>query len=168
VKATFFMDGRQVNDHPDIARRVRDRGHEIGVHSMAHLDHDKDVEIALTDVREGAEVIESTLGVELKLFRAPYGHFALTTLREAERRGWVPVHWSAWGMDWNEGEDATTIAARVIADLAPGAIVLLHDCRRDKHVDCGPKLGALELVLAEARRRGLEPVTVSELLTGAP
>jgi peptidoglycan/xylan/chitin deacetylase (PgdA/CDA1 family) len=164
VKATFFMVGGQVKLHPDIAQRVRDGGHDVGLHSMAHLDHaGVGREAALADVRDGAEAIG-----DVRLFRAPYGHFVPATLAESERCGWTPVHWSAWGEDWREGESAETIASRVIADLAPGAIVLLHDGRREKHIECERMLGALELVLAEARSRGLEPVTVSELLTGAP
>jgi peptidoglycan/xylan/chitin deacetylase (PgdA/CDA1 family) len=160
VKATFFMVGSQVELHPEIARKVRDGGHEVGLHSMHHLDHaGVELDAALADVRDGAEAIG-----EFRLFRAPYGHFVPVTLAESERRGWTPVHWSAWGEDWREGEDTQTIADRVIADLAPGAIVLLHDGRREKRMDCERMLGALELVLAEARRRGLEAVTVSELL----
>jgi peptidoglycan/xylan/chitin deacetylase (PgdA/CDA1 family) len=166
VKATFFMVGTEVERHPAIGERVRDAGHELGVHSMSHLDHAEGSEAALADVRDGAATIERAIGVELKLFRAPYGHFVPVTLSESERRGWIPVHWSAWGEDWREGETPEAIAARVIVELNAGAIVLLHDGRREKRVDCERMLGALELVLAEAHARGLEPVTVSELLGG--
>ena len=164
VKATFFMDGREVLRFQHIARQVREAGHEIGLHSMDHLDHDESGEDALRDVRVGADVIERELDVNITLFRAPYGHFVLATLLESERRNWTPVHWSAWGEDWKPDETADSIAGRVIADLTPGAIVLLHDGRREKRFECPRMLGALELVLAEARARGLEPVTVSELL----
>jgi len=165
AKATYFMVSSQVELRLPIAERVRDAGHEIGVHSMAHLEH-AGVERgeALADVREGADTIERLLGVRPSLFRAPYGHFVPVTLAEAERRGWTPVHWSAWGEDWREGETASTIAGRVIADLAPGAIVLLHDGRREQAVECARMLEALELILAESRTRGLQPVTVGELL----
>jgi len=164
VKATFFMVGSEVESHPDIARAVRDAGHQVGLHSMAHLDHDDAADAALADVREGADAIERLLGVRPALFRAPYGHFVLSTLLESDRRGWTPIYWSAWGLDWLEDEVAQSIADRVIADLAPGTIVLLHDGRRQKPMHCGRMLEALELVLDEAQRRGLEPVTVGELL----
>ena len=165
LRATFFMVGSQLELLPEVARRVRDAGHEVGVHSMRHLDHAEiEREQAVADVVEGADAIERRLGVPVRLFRAPYGHFVPGTLTEAERRGWTCVHWSAWGVDWQAGESAQSIADRVIADLAPGAIVLLHDGRREKEVDCQRMLEALGLVLAEAKRRGLEPVTVGELL----
>ena len=165
LRATFFMVGSQLELLPEVARRVRDAGHEVGVHSMRHLDHAEiEREQAVADVVEGADAIERQLGVPVRLFRAPYGHFVPGTLTEAKRRGWTCVHWSAWGVDWQAGESAQSIADRVIADLAPGAIVLLHDGRREKEVDCQRMLEALGLVLAEAKRRGLEPVTVGELL----
>jgi peptidoglycan/xylan/chitin deacetylase (PgdA/CDA1 family) len=163
AKATFFMLGSEVETHVEIALSVRDAGHEIGLHSMTHLDHDQHQDKALADVREGAAAIERELGIQLCLFRPPYGHFFVATLRECESRGWTPVYWSAWGLDWG-ATDAQAIAGRVIEDLAPGTIVLLHDGRREKAFDCQRLLEALELILAEAERRGLEPVTVSELL----
>jgi peptidoglycan-N-acetylglucosamine deacetylase len=165
LRATFFMVGSQLELLPEVARRVRDAGHEVGVHSMRHLDHAViEREQAVADVVEGADAIERQLDVSVRLFRAPYGRFVPGTLTEAKRRGWTCVHWSAWGVDWQAGESAQSIADRVIADLAPGAIVLLHDGRREKEVDCQRMLEALGLVLAEAKRRGLEPVTVGELL----
>jgi peptidoglycan/xylan/chitin deacetylase (PgdA/CDA1 family) len=164
VKATFFMVGSEVEAHRDVARAVRDTGHEIGLHSMAHLNHDDDADAALADVRDGADTIEHLLGVRLSLFRAPYGHFVLSTLLESERRGWTPIYWSAWGLDWLEAEVPQSIADRAIADLAPGAIVLLHDGRFQKPMHCSRMLEALELILDEAEQRGLEPVTVGELL----
>jgi peptidoglycan/xylan/chitin deacetylase (PgdA/CDA1 family) len=165
AKATFFLVARQVENDPALARRVRDAGHEIGLHSMAHLDHERlEREQAVADVVDGAALIERELDVELRLFRAPYGHFVPGTLAEAERRRWRCVSWSAWGEDWLAGESADSIAARVLVDLGPGAIVLLHDSRREKAVDCARMLTALESILDDAERRGLEPVTVSELL----
>ncbi len=166
VKATFFMVGSQLRREPQIGERVRDEGHEVALHSMAHLDHaEVGAQAASADLLDGAQEIEGALGVRLGLFRAPFGHFVPATLALAEQRGWTSVHWSAWGEDWREGEGASSIAERVIADLRPGAIVLLHDGRREKPIECERMLGALELVLEEAGRRGLTPVTVGELLS---
>jgi peptidoglycan/xylan/chitin deacetylase (PgdA/CDA1 family) len=132
---------------------------------MAHLDHERiDREAAVADVVAGAALIERELGVALRLFRAPYGHFVPGTLAEAERRRWLCISWSAWGEDWLAAQSAESIAASVSTDLVPGAIVLLHDSRRDKPIDCARMLRALELVLERARRDGLEPVTVGDLL----
>lgn len=165
AKATFFVVGSQVERHPALAEAIRDAGHELGSHSMAHLDH---AEVgrheALADMLDGAAAIQRVLGVEPGLYRAPYGRFVPVTLAEAERRGWTCLLWSASGDDWRAGESGESIAERVLADLRPGAIVLLHDARHGEPVSCEPMLAALEVVLEEAGRRALEAVTVSELL----
>jgi peptidoglycan/xylan/chitin deacetylase (PgdA/CDA1 family) len=165
AKATFFLVGSEVERHPDMARAVRDGRHELGSHSMHHLDHaESERADALADMVEGANAIQRVLGMEPRLYRAPYGHFVPVTLAEAEKRGWGCVFWSASGDDWREGETAASIAERVLEDLRPGAIVLLHDSRRAKPTNCAPMLGALETVLEEAARRGLVSVSVGELL----
>ena len=166
VQATFFCVGEQVESYPDLARELVKAGHEIGCHTMRHLDHYVQADQACADMIEGAATIERLLGVGIGLYRAPYGHFVPETVLKAQRRGWKCVLWSALGEDWHADESAATIAARVTADLAPGAIVLLHDAQRYAHErdDCTPTIEASELVLDEAKRRGLEPVTVGELL----
>ena len=165
LKATFFLVGSQVERHPELAARLRDAGHELGLHSMAHRDHAQIPPAeAVEDVVAGADAIGRLIGVDVELFRAPYGHFVPATLAEAERRGWSCVMWSAWGEDWRDDRTAEKIAAQIVADLRPGAIVPLHDSRREQQVECARMLRALELVLDEAGRRGLSPVTVGELL----
>jgi peptidoglycan-N-acetylglucosamine deacetylase len=165
TRATFFMVGSQVELDPGRARAVLAAGHEVGSHSMEHLDHQHAPRSeAVADMVDGAVAIERALGVEPRLYRAPYGHFAPGTLAEAERRGWTCVSWSAEGVDWRAGETAHALFERIAPDLAPGAIVLLHDGRREQAVDCERMIEALGMVLDEATRRGLEPVTVGELL----
>jgi peptidoglycan/xylan/chitin deacetylase (PgdA/CDA1 family) len=165
ARATFFMVGSEVARDPGQAREVLTAGHEIGSHSMRHLEHQHaEREVAVADMLDGVETIERALGVEPRLYRAPYGHFAPGPLAEAERRGWTCVLWSAEGSDWREGETGEAILRRILPDLEPGAIVLLHDARRAKPTDCRPMLDALAGLLEEADRRGFEPVTVGELL----
>ena len=38
VHATFFIVGTAAIDHPDLVRRMLDEGHEIGVHTLTHVD----------------------------------------------------------------------------------------------------------------------------------
>jgi peptidoglycan-N-acetylglucosamine deacetylase len=163
--ATFFMTGAQARLDPSLARAVGAIGHEIGSHTLDHLDHERvPVEVALGDMLDGAVALERVFGGEPSLYRAPYGHFVPATLSEAEERGWVPVGWTALARDWEKGETAESIAERVIAGLEPGAIVVLHDGRHGKPGEHRAMLGALPGILDAARERGLEPVTVSALL----
>jgi peptidoglycan-N-acetylglucosamine deacetylase len=166
ARATFFMDGSQVEEHPDLAREVKAAGHEIGSHAMNHGNHDASLpEEAVADMVRGAEAIATALDVEPRLYRAPYGYFVPATVAEADRRGWTCVAWSAEGRDWEETETAESVADRIRPGLVPGAIVLLHDSRRGKPMDTDRLLGATGLILKELERRGLHARTVSDILS---
>ena len=165
ARATFFMVGAQAERYPDIARRVVSGGHEVGSHTYAHLDHHEvGGPEAVSDMLDGAGAIASVTGSTPSLYRAPYGHFVPETVAEAARRGWTCVFWSALGRDWEEGATPQSVAERVLADLEPGGIVLLHDARRALPMKPDPVTGATALLLDELGRRGLQALPVSDIL----
>jgi peptidoglycan/xylan/chitin deacetylase (PgdA/CDA1 family) len=165
AEATFFMVGSEVERDPGLARDVASRGHEIGSHSMHHLDHEAVApEQAVADMVAGAEAIATVLGFEPSLYRAPYGHFVPATVAEAERRGWTCVHWSVLGNDWEDDATSRSVADRILPGLEPGAIVLLHDSRRTKPMNPEAVTGATALLLEELARRGLRPRSVNEIM----
>jgi peptidoglycan/xylan/chitin deacetylase (PgdA/CDA1 family) len=165
ARATFFMVGSEAERDPELARAVLAAGHEVGSHSMHHLDHDQiEADAAVADMVDGARAIAAVLGFEPSLYRAPYGHFTVATVAEARRRDWLCVHWSALGEDWLEGMTGRLVADRVLPDLVPGAIVLLHDSRRQKEMDPEPVCDGTALLLEEMERRGLRSVAVREML----
>ena len=77
--------------------------------------------------------------------------------------------WNIAAGDWR-ADDGETLAARILAEAAPGAIVLLHDSlysyEEPAFRDRGPTIAALG-ILAE-RFSGYRFVTVSELLAHGP
>jgi peptidoglycan-N-acetylglucosamine deacetylase len=165
ARATFFFVGSQVREFPEMAGRVVAEGHGLGSHTLSHLDHyEVDPQAALDDMVAGAESIAEVVGFEPTLYRAPYGHFIPETVAEAGRRGWTCVLWSTLGMDWMEGETGPSVAARIAPELAPGAIVLLHDARRAKAMSPEPVVGATEILLEEIERRGLRAVALGDML----
>ena len=104
---------------------------------MHHLDHRTvEPERAVADMVDGAAAVERAIGFEPRLYRAPYGSFVPATVDEAGRRGWVCVHWSAIGMDWEEGATASLL----------GQLLAENGC----HFGAGPALGHLH-VLTSAR-----------------
>jgi peptidoglycan/xylan/chitin deacetylase (PgdA/CDA1 family) len=154
-RATFFMVGSQAERYPHIARRVVSAGHEVGSHTFSHLDHHAVApHEAVSDMVAGAEAIAGVVGFEPQLYRAPYGHFVPETAAEAERRGWRCIFWSALGYDWEVEATPRSVADRVLDDLVPGAIVLLHE----------PVTGATVILLDEIGRRGLRAVPVGDIL----
>ena len=75
IKATFFVVGENVRKHPDIARRIVEEGHTIGIHCNRH-DYDEiyeSVNSYLADFKEAYDAVYEVTGVEIQLFRFPGG-----------------------------------------------------------------------------------------------
>ncbi len=150
VPATFFVLGRQAERHPRLVERMRAEGHEVGVHGYSHA--------AFPFMRTGrlAEEIDRGLAVvgRARLLRPPYGWKDRRVFRLAAARGLQVVGWSAHGADWRRGS-AEAIAARILARLRPGGIVLLHDgCGEDGRSDRTPSVEAAGILIAELKQQG--------------
>lgn len=75
IKATFFLIGENVEKHPEVARRIAEEGHTIGIHCYSH-DYKKlyaDTDSYLEDFNRAKEIVYEVTGVEVKLFRFPGG-----------------------------------------------------------------------------------------------
>ena len=75
IKATFFVVGENVRRHPEVARRIVEEGHTIGIHCNRH-EYDviyESVESYLADFEAAYEAVYEVTGVEVKLFRFPGG-----------------------------------------------------------------------------------------------
>src|SRR5687768_12125981 len=105
------MVGQEVERRPALALDVVSAGHEVGSHSMRHLDHHAASPTgAVADVVDGAEAIQGVLGFEPAFYRAPYGYFVPSTVAEAGRRRWTCVPWSIDGQDWEAAATAESVA----------------------------------------------------------
>jgi peptidoglycan-N-acetylglucosamine deacetylase len=155
--ATFFLVGEQVEAQPSLAREIASRGHAIGLHGHRHVEQD-DLEDVEADFERARVLVEEATGTAPALYRPPYGRFSEESYEQCLRRGLQPVYWSGWGCDW-EPIPAARIADVAIRDLAPGAIVLLHDSARYAYRQSAlPTAEALPEILAAASERGLEPI----------
>ncbi|MHB2018193.1 MAG: polysaccharide deacetylase family protein [Candidatus Xenobia bacterium] len=130
VRATFFLIGRKVLDHPDLARQIVEAGHEVGVHGFTHrplaMLSPEDVRRELNDTRQA--ILEAT-GALPRLVRAPWGLFTrgvLDCLLPHEKM----ALWSDSTRDWTEPGIAV-LASRIQRMARPGAVLLLHDGAHD-------------------------------------
>jgi peptidoglycan-N-acetylglucosamine deacetylase len=165
VRATFFVLGRHVRAHPEIARRIVAEGHELASHGDDHslLTFQGPTEIARQLRALDEAVIHATGGEPTPLFRAPHGFRSPFLVPVARRLGYRVVGWTAGVWDTTKpGVDR--IVARSVAALRPGAIILLHDADGSgNHDDRTQTVDALPQIIAAGHRDGLEFVTISEL-----
>ncbi|MFB3923196.1 MAG: polysaccharide deacetylase family protein [Terriglobia bacterium] len=126
VRATFFVCGRNVERHPEIARRICAEGHALGNHTYTHpfpyfLPRRRMAE----EIDRTQVAIERVTGKRPNIFRPPYGARWFGLYPELLKRGLRVVQWSDTGYDWKS--DAATTARSALANLRPGSVILLHD-----------------------------------------
>jgi peptidoglycan/xylan/chitin deacetylase (PgdA/CDA1 family) len=162
--ATFFQCGEHVDRLPEIARAVREAGHEIGNHSYSHpYFHFRGSAFMEAELARAQRSIESATGAVPSLMREPYG-VRWPGLRAAQQHlGLLGVMWTAIGYDWRLNADQ--IVSRVAGNLRNGAIICLHDGRGlQVKPDIRQTLDAVDRLIPAIHARGLKLETVSQLL----
>jgi peptidoglycan-N-acetylglucosamine deacetylase len=178
--ATFFMLGAMVERHPDLARRVVAEGHEVGNHTWSHENLTfLEPDAVQSEIVRGAASIRAVLGIDTPWFRPPRGQLTGASLRFAAEANQDTCIWSA-SRQLREVGTPEAVAAAVLAQLRPGAVVDLHDSigrgnflpptsltRRDLLAKREVEMAALPLILAGAAEAGLRSVSLSELVAVA-
>lgn len=160
VKATFFQVGQNVMDHPDLARRVREEGHEIGNHTYTHPKLSTIAELALArELEQTADTLQAITGGTPHLFRPPEGVISREILSLAAQMEYQPVLWSVDTRDWAH-TPTEKIVQHVLSTVQDGDIILFHDYV----VGNSPTPAALRQLLPALIARGFQPVTITELL----
>lgn len=104
IQATFFVVGENVRKHPDVARRIVEEGHTIGIHCNKHEYEEiyADVDSYLADFEEAYRAVYEVTGVETKLFRFPGGSINAYNkeirddiIQEMTNRGYIYFDWNA-------------------------------------------------------------------------
>ncbi len=167
ARATFFVLGRQVERHPDLVRRILAEGHELANHGY---DHGILVFRKPAHVQEQLERTERAVNAAAgrdalaRMFRAPHGFRSPATAIAARRAGYRLAGWSAGVFD-SAQPGADVIAERACRALEPGGVLLLHDADGwDPTASREQTAAAIVPICTTARARGLEPVSLGELM----
>ncbi|MEJ2009801.1 MAG: polysaccharide deacetylase family protein [Acidobacteriota bacterium] len=129
VRATFFVCGKDVEQHPEIVCRIQADGHTIGNHTWSHsylyfMSRGRIAE----EIGHTQRAIYEATGSTPRLFRPPYGGRWFGLYPVLREHGMRLVQWSVNAEDWKH--EASAIIASVRDGLRPGAIILLHDGRQ--------------------------------------
>lgn len=166
ARATFFTIGRHLDSHPDIAARIHAEGHQLGNHSY---DHSSMLNFARApamqaEILRGAGAVQRITGkTSPPLYRPPFGLKNPPLAKVAGRLGLKVVAWSLRSHDTLH-QNPQAIAGRVLSRVRPGDIILMHDGHHlpGRNRPATPK--ALRLILQGLREKGLDAVTVSDLI----
>ncbi|MET8729404.1 polysaccharide deacetylase family protein [Streptomyces parvus] len=159
ARVTVLAVGTWLAEHPGLARRILDGGHEIGNHTERHLDLAAlDERAAYEEIAACARRLRRLTGSIGTWFRpSPTAYASPLVQRLARRAGYPHV----LGCDVESRDHAATrvaaVTRKVAGELRNGSLVELS-LGRPVTVE------ALPLLLAEIGRRGLHAVTATELL----
>jgi peptidoglycan/xylan/chitin deacetylase (PgdA/CDA1 family) len=157
ARATFFVTGRPVMEHPHTVRRAYAEGHEIANHTLNHPDL---AHLGTGGVRSDLDVVQALVyretGHTMDLMRPPYGSTDEGVASVTADLGLAQILWSVDTLDWKD-RDASVIRKRAVKGASDGAIILMHDIH-------GTTVDASRTIIRELDERGYTMVTVSQLL----
>jgi peptidoglycan/xylan/chitin deacetylase (PgdA/CDA1 family) len=158
ARATFFVQGERLVEHPEIAREAVSAGHELQPHCFEHRSHRELSDAQITqDIERLLEALRDHAGVEQPtVWRPPYGHIrSPATYESAAAHDLEVVTWTLNTCDWG-GHSAEamwtqiTEESRPMAALKQDSIVLMHDFAGEQLVPL------LEKLIPEIESRGWE------------
>lgn len=168
AKATFFMLGPQIQQHPDVVRKMMDNGHGLGLHGMTHVEKKfyASPASALKEMKDANAILLKATGVQTRLIRTPYGSkpYMKESYRNAMHQGEFRMwDWNVDSQDWRYKKNPEHIVASVLKDVdkisraGHAPVVLMHDQE--------PTIAILPQLLAELQKRGYQFETLTEEMT---
>ncbi len=159
VKATFFVTGEWVEQYPKEVKAIAAAGHDIGNHSENHKQMSElpkkecEAEIMMVHNR-----VKELTGIEMMLFRAPYGDYNNMLVGTARECGYYTIQWNVDSLDWKD-YGVESILSKTVENkkLGNGSILLFH-------VGAKYTMEALDKVIPELKKKGYEIIPVSELI----
>ena len=158
IPATFFCIGHKIPGNEDLLKRTDSEGHLIGTHSYSHSNwfdfytpgHLK------REILQSLSAVTEITGKKPLLFRPPYGVINPTLSRALRRTGLHVIGFSnrAWDTSSRNNE---TIVSRIMRNLNPGDIILLHDTVPET-IDC------IKLLSEKIKQAGYRIVPLDKLL----
>jgi len=165
ARATFFMVGEAAQKQQEIVEMVAQAGHAIGIHSW---DHSSFSLIGGRERRRQLLTCKHILGPNgQKMFRPPWGRQSVASRFDALLLGYKVIAWNVVAEDWLDLKPGT-MAERLIRDIRPGSIILLHDAiyrsvLAKPQYDRSAMLEALDITLRRVGNQ-MRFITVQELL----
>ncbi|MGW7043778.1 polysaccharide deacetylase family protein [Streptomyces avermitilis] len=160
ARVTVLAVGTWLDEHPGMARRILDGGHDLGNHTLRHIDINAMSEPdAYAEILGCADRLRRLTGSIGTWFRPSRTSRAAPLVERVARRVGYPhvLSYDVDSLDFTS-PGAPAVTRRVLGEVRPGSVVSLHFGYADT-------VAALPALLHELDRRGLRAVTTTELLS---
>jgi len=158
AKATFCLVGVQVQQFPDLVRRIAAEGHTLCNHTWKHdlkLGTRGEQAIRADLQRTNDAILAAVPGAKIKYFRHPGGMWTPAAVKVAQSMGMQCAGWEVDTDDWNiakypAGEPMKQHVLTTLRNtVKPGSIVLAHDSGGDRR----GTMAAYEVALPELKSK---------------
>jgi peptidoglycan/xylan/chitin deacetylase (PgdA/CDA1 family) len=118
------------------------------MHHVLHLDHKGHDEV-VAEIDSAADLIRKAAGEDPKFFRAPGGNLNDDVIAVAHQRNMRVLGWAVDPHDY-EKIPAPLIFARIMHELKPGSVILMHDGGGDR----SQTIAQLETLIVTLKQQG--------------
>lgn len=166
IPATFFMSGKWMAKHePEVGHLLGLGLFEVGTHGDVHAHlpmHDADEQRA--EILGPVNVLREHYAHRATLFRPPYGEYNDLTVAVVQMLGLQFIQWNIESGDPDPTLSAEQILTRVAKRAKPGSIIVFHANGKGTQT----RKVIEQLTSDVLPRKGIRPMTVSELLNCTP
>ncbi|MFT5147333.1 MAG: peptidoglycan/xylan/chitin deacetylase (PgdA/CDA1 family) [Polaribacter sp.] len=130
AKATFFCIGKNILNHPDVFKKIKNSKHTIGNHTYNHLNgwatKNKDY---FDNFLQCEPIISKTLdeSTKPKLFRPPYGKIKKSQAKSILKKGYRIIMWDVLSADFDVATSKEECLRNVLNNTKNGSIIVFHD-----------------------------------------
>ena len=164
VKATFFVNGKKVAQHPELIKAILLQGHLIGNHSYSHnnMIFLKSCQVIVKEIESTQNVLRN-FGIRPMAFRPPAG-ITSPRFRQALLQSDVYIiNFSCRAFDGGN-RWIKNISRNILNRIRPDDIVLLHDIRQKNERLTLHWLNEIELILMGLKDKGLSVLPLSDII----
>lgn len=156
IKGTFFIVGEMGARYPELLKLLDQEGQEVAGHTYTHPNLTKmSLKKIVEELDQTRLLIKEHTGKDTYLFRPPGGNFNENLKEICTSAGYEPVFWTIFPQDHLD-LSVEEIYARVVKNIRPNGIVILHSGRENT-------LRALPKIIQTLKKENYRFVTVSEL-----
>lgn len=159
IQVTFFMTGGWVEKYPEDVKAIFEAGHDVGNHSENHKNMSQlSANEQKEEIMKTHKKVKDNVGIDMKLFRPPYGDYNDELILTNRLCGYYPIQWDVDSLDWKDyGTESIIDTVVNNKSLKNGSIILCHN---------GAKYTAeaLEGIIAGLTEKGYKIVPISKLI----
>ena len=145
LQATFFCIGKNIVNHEQLVKRIHEEGHLIGNHSFSHSKWFDLFSSGMmrTELLATDHLIANITGKSPLFFRPPFGVVNPMVCNALKNMHLQAICWNIRSFDTLRNNPQKTLQ-RILKQLEPGAIILLHDLTNCTQHHLGELLTGIE------------------------